>query len=131
MDALNDTGLLYGASPTDSVFDDSLYVFILISGVGFVSGLEIEDFTVSACECATAAENLAAVEPTDENNIVRIRNIKRFPVHFFVFKQKTILHALCDGMIRFYRPNAFTGILNFSLVFFSDSLSTPLLILTI
>ena len=110
MYAFDDVGLLCGASPTDGVLDDSLHVFILVGGIGFVSGLEIEDLAVAAGERTTAAEDLAAVEPADENDLVGIRIVERLPVHFLIFKEKTVFHAFSDRMIGLYFPDAFTGI---------------------
>ena len=106
--------LFDGASPTNAVSDYLLNVFVVECGVGFMSGLEVEDLAVSASEGTTAAENLATIEPTDENNVVGIGDVKGFAVHFFILEQKSVFHALCDGMIGFYNPDAFTGMIAIS-----------------
>lgn len=105
MYARNNVGFAHGASPTDGVTDDPLYVFILIGRIGFVSGLEIEDLAVSAGKGTAAAENLSAIEPTDKNNLVGIRDIERFAVHFFILKKESVLHTLGNRMIRLNRPD--------------------------
>ena len=110
MNARDNIGFAYGTSPTDGVTDDSLYVFVLIRRIGFMTGLEIEDLSVSACEGTAAAENLSAIEPTDKNNLVGIRDIERFAVHFLIFQEESIPHTLGDGVIRLDLPDPFSGI---------------------
>ena len=103
--------LFDGASPTNAVSDYLLNVFVVECGVGFMSGLEVEDLAVSASEGTTAAENLAAIEPTDENNVIGIGNIKSFAVHFFIFEKESVFYALCDGMVGLYAPDALSFVI--------------------
>ena len=103
--------LLDRTSPTNAISDYLLNVFVVECGVGFMSGLEVEDLAVAACEGATATEYFAAIEPADEDNFVGIRNIEGFAVHFFIFEKESVLYALCDGMVGLYDPDAFTGMI--------------------
>ena len=109
MYAFDDADLFGRASPTDCVFDDLLHVFILIRRIRFVAGLEVEDLAITAGEGASAAEDLTAIEPTDEDDLIGIRNVKGFAVHFFFFEKETVLYAFGDGMIRLDNPDALSG----------------------
>lgn len=110
MDTGNNIGFVHGTSPSNGVADNLLYVFILIRGIGFVTGLEIEDLSISSRKGTSAAEDLTSVEPTDENDFVGIGNIERLAVHFLILKQKSVLDALGNGMIRLDRPDTLAGI---------------------
>ena len=74
--------LLDRARPSYCVLDDLLNVFVLEGLVGLVTGLEVEYSSVTARKGATASEYLAAVEPTEEDHLVGLGNIKAFAVHF-------------------------------------------------
>ena len=106
MYAFDDVGLLCGASPTNSVLDDSLHVFILVGGIGFVSGLKIEDLAVAAGERTTAAEDLAAVEPTDKNDVIGRGNVESLAVHLLGLKHKGLGHTRRDGMVGRNSPDS-------------------------
>ena len=79
---------------------------IVVGGMGFVSGLEIENQPCAAAEHTPGTERLAAFEPAKEYDFVRIRNIKRFAVHFLARQRKPVFDALRDGMPGQYRPNS-------------------------
>ena len=104
--------LVNGASPSYCVLNDTLNVLVLERLIGLVSGLEIEDLSVSASPSATAAEYLTAVEPTHEDNLFGIRNIKALTVHLLGIENKGLVNACGDGMVGLYSPNSLTGVIS-------------------
>ena len=64
--------LFHGTRPSYRVLEDLLDIFVLIRGIALVTGLEIEDLSVTARPGASAAEDLAALEPTEENDLLGI-----------------------------------------------------------
>src|ERR1043165_5131373 len=61
----------FGASPAHGVLDDELDVRIIIRGIGFVAGAEVEDLAGAATPRGTAAEDFAACKPGDKDLLVR------------------------------------------------------------
>ena len=98
--------LLYGASPSYSVLDNLLNVLVLEGLVGLVTGLEIENSAVSACECATASEYLAAVEPAHEDYILGIGNIEGLAVHLLGIENEGLVNSRSDGVVGLNSPDA-------------------------
>ena len=70
----------YGACPSYRVFDYFLNIFILERGIGFVTGLEVENFSISAYKRTAASENLTAVEPAHKYKLIWIGNIEGLSV---------------------------------------------------
>jgi hypothetical protein len=64
----------YGFCPTYCIGDDLLHVFVMIGGIGFVTGLEIEDISVTALIAATASEQFAAFIPACKYKLIRFGN---------------------------------------------------------
>jgi len=64
--------------PIYSIADDGLYIGIIKGGEGFVSRLEIKNFTILSVEGTAAAENLTSVIPSNKDYLVRVRNAKGF-----------------------------------------------------
>src|SRR6266513_6551296 len=56
--------------PANGIAQNQPDVLIIIDRIGFVAGTEVKDFAVAAFPSATRTENLAALEPGDENNLV-------------------------------------------------------------
>ena len=98
--------LLYGASPSYSVLDNLLNVLVLEGLVSLVTGLEVEDSAVSACEGATASEYLAAVEPTHKDDILGIGNIEGLAVHLLGIENEGLVNSRSDGVIGLNCPDA-------------------------
>ena len=69
-----------GFCPTDSISDNGLHVGIIENGEGFMAGLEIENPPIFTVEGDTGAEHFSAFVPTDENNIIRIRDRERLAI---------------------------------------------------
>ena len=98
--------LLNGASPSYSVLDNLLNVLVLEGLVGLVTGLEVEDSAVAACEGATASEYLAAVEPTHKDYILGIGNIKGLAVHLLGVENEGLVNSCSDGVVGLNCPDA-------------------------
>src|SRR5204863_10023962 len=56
--------------PANGIAQNQPDVLIIIDWIGFVAGTEVKDFAVAAFPGAPRTENLAALEPGDENNLV-------------------------------------------------------------
>src|SRR6478609_2603611 len=70
-----------GVRPADAVGDDPADVFVVVHGVILVAGAEVEDLAVSAAEGAAAADDFAAAEPGDEDQLVGCWDVEEFAVH--------------------------------------------------
>src|SRR5437773_11743906 len=60
-----------GGGPAGGVGDDAEDVLVVVGGIGLVAGAEVEDLAPPAVVAAAAAEDLAAREPADEDEVVR------------------------------------------------------------
>src|SRR5262245_57787546 len=70
--------------PADTVCDHLEHVVVVIGRVGLVAGAEVEDLAGAALVAATAAEDLAAGKPTDEDQGVRLRDVEMLAVHLLL-----------------------------------------------
>ena len=100
------------ARPSYCVLDDLLNVFVLEGLVGLVTGLEVEYSSVTARKGATASEYLAAVEPTEEDHLVGLGNIKAFAVHLLGLEDEGLANACSDRVVGLYRPDALLGVVS-------------------
>src|SRR5215207_4999110 len=77
---LADPEIGYGAvdrrGPLHAVADHVQHVLVVVGRVGLVAGAEVEDLAAAAEVAAAAAENLAAGEPTHEDQLVRLRDVE-------------------------------------------------------
>ena len=93
--------------PADCVCYNSLNDFVMICGICFVTGLEIEYSAKPSLPAASGAENFAAGEPAHKYDFIGLRNIKSFAIHFFTGKNEIFGNTLSDGMSGIYVPNSF------------------------
>lgn len=101
-----DAGAAGGGRPTDAVGNDVQNAGVVVGGVGFVAGAKVEDFAAPAIETAPAPKDFAALKPTDENEFVRLGDVKVFAVHFFMGDFDVVAQALGDGMAGVDDPDA-------------------------
>ena len=87
-----------GAGPADGVGDDLLDLGVVISWIRFVAGAEVEDAAVAALPGGAAAEDLAASEPRDEEELVGLGDAERFAIHFLLGYLEVFADALGDGV---------------------------------
>src|SRR5437016_5483516 len=80
---------------------------MIVDGINFVAGTEVEDFAVRSVPSATGTENIASFEPGNENNFVRRRNGKRFSVHLRVLNFEVTIDPPCNRMRRITNPEPF------------------------
>ena len=88
----------------DGIGNDFLDVWVIERGERFVAGAEIKDFPFAALVAAPAPEHLSALKPTDENKLIRCRNFKPFPVHFFLRKLDIFPDPCGNGVTVFNTP---------------------------
>ena len=62
-----------------------------------MSGLEVEDFSISALKDNTAAEDVSSLKVADEEDLAVFGNIKAFAVHLFVGDLEIFTDTLSDG----------------------------------
>lgn len=98
-------------SPTDSVGDHPLDLWMMIDRITFVTGAEIKDASAATAPCAAAAEDFTALEPGNENEIVGCGDAERFAIHFALFEFDAVVDAIGDGMTGVDDPDSlpFTG----------------------
>ena len=70
-----------------------------------MSGLEVENSAVSACEGATASEYLAALEPTEEDYFLGGGNVEHFAIHLFGIENEGFVNACGDGVVGLNAPD--------------------------
>src|SRR5690606_29947572 len=96
----------YRSGPLDCVRDDVENLRMIVNGVGFVAGAEVEDAPLAAIETASAAEHLAAFKPADEDEFIRRRYVKALTVHFSLFDFEVLAQSGRNGVIGLYNPDA-------------------------
>ena len=90
--------------PANGIAQNQPDVLIIIDRIGFVAGTEVKDFAVAAFPGAPRTENLAALEPGDENNLVGRRHCERFAIHFDVLDFEIAIDPARDRMRRVANP---------------------------
>ena len=73
-----------GRAPINCVFDNSSDVFVIERITGFVTGMEIEYLSQSACEGHSASEDISVFIPRTEKKIVGLGNKEGFAVKLFL-----------------------------------------------
>lgn len=96
-----------GRAPADGVGNDPQDVGVAVDGQGLVTGPEVEDLAVAALEGATGTENLAALEPRDEDQFVGIGDAEGLAVHLGVRQLKILANAFGDRVTGVDVPQAF------------------------
>ncbi len=91
--------------PAHRVGDDALNIGVVVCRVGFVAGAEVEDPAQPPRIAAAAAEDLAALEPAYEHQLVRGRDVERFAVHFLRLQVEVFGQALGDRVASGDRPD--------------------------
>ena len=71
-----------------------------------MSRAEIEDFTRAAIEAAAAPEDLATLEPADEDKLVRRRYIEGLTVHLGMLELKVIADPVSYWVSSGYNPES-------------------------
>ena len=95
-----------GICPIDCVFDNADNVLVIVGGIAFVTGLEIENLSKLAAVAAAGAENLSAFKAAYENKLVGFGNSEGLAVNLFMLKINEAADTLSDGMRGFKVPNA-------------------------
>ena len=90
--------------PAGGVGDDPADVGIEVGRVGLVARPEVDDPAATPPERAAAAEDLAALEPADEDEFVRRRDVEVLAVHLLLRQDERLVQALGDGMRRIHDP---------------------------
>ncbi len=92
-----------------SILDNLLNIFILEAAIGFMTGLEIKDSSVSSYKGTAASEYISSVEPAHKKSLHRFGNIKTLAVHLLRIQYKSIGNSCCNRMIGFNIPDTFSG----------------------
>src|SRR6476646_4610387 len=93
--------------PANGIAQNQPDVLIIIDRIGFVAWTEVKDFAVAAFPGAARTENLAALEPGDENDLVGRRHCERFAIHFDVLDFEIAINSAGDWMRRVANPKPF------------------------
>ena len=105
LDAIKGDILLHGARPSDGVLKDPLHVLVSERRIALVARLEIKDLSLPSRPGTAASEDLAALEPTEEDDLLGVGNIKSFAVHLLGVKHEGLVNARGNGVIRLDAPN--------------------------
>src|SRR5207245_6803945 len=70
-----------------------------------VAWAEVGDASRPAVEAAAATKHLAALERTDEHELVRRRDVEELAVHLLLGDDNRLRHTLGDGVGRIHRPD--------------------------
>ena len=82
------------------VREDLLDLGHVVDRVLLMSRLKIKDPAQPALESTAAAKDLAARKPACKYHIIRLRDIKVFPIHLFYRNVKMRRYPLCNRVIR-------------------------------
>ena len=96
-----------GRCPINGVANDRLNVGNMICRICLVTGLEIENFSISATECRAAAERLAALVPADEYQMLGLGDTERLGVHLLVRNFNISAESAADRVRRIADPQTF------------------------
>src|SRR5664279_4086279 len=94
--------------PIDGVGEHLANFLLMVDRVGFVTGTAVEDFALPAIVAAAAAEDVAAFEPTDEDERVWLWDAERLAIHFGVRDFKVIAQAFGNRVSGIDDPDALT-----------------------
>src|SRR5882724_2383184 len=93
--------------PADGITQNQTHVLIIIDWVGFVARAEVKDFAVATFPGTAGAENFAALEPGNENNLIGRRHGERFAVHFDILDFEIAINPARDRMGWVANPEPF------------------------
>lgn len=93
--------------PLHRVADNALHFRLVIDRVGLVAGAEIEDFTTPPVKAAAAAEDLAALKPTDKHQRIGRGDVKMLTVHLGLRDFKIFAQSGGNRMARLDHPETF------------------------
>ena len=93
-----DLAPLGGSRPQAGVLDDAAYIGVMISAVGLVARLEVENLTIASAPAASGTEYFANVEPGFKHLLVGLRNIEEFRIAFLHAQLKVRGNTLGDGV---------------------------------
>lgn len=79
---------------------------MVVGWVRFVTRTEVKNLSATAVIAASASENLAALKPADEHQLVGRRHIEAFTVHFFFIEHNALADSFCNGMRWVDNPKA-------------------------
>ena len=100
-----------GLCPADGVGDYLLDIGVVESAVGFVTGLEVEDFADAAEEGAAAAEDVAVLIPAREDKLIGLRDAERLAVHFLYTEVEVLRNTLSERVLGHDIPDDFALII--------------------
>src|SRR6478735_2618205 len=84
--------------PAGSICDHSADFGIEVGRVGFVARAEVEDLAGAAGIAATTAKHLASLEPRNEDECFRLRDVEVLAVHLLPFHLDVLADPLDDRM---------------------------------
>src|SRR6266576_3176712 len=93
--------------PANGIAQNQPDMLIIINRIGLVAGAEVKDFAVATFPSATRAENLAALEPRNENNLLGGGYGERLAIHFDVLDFEVAINPARDRMGGVANPEAF------------------------
>src|SRR5205809_4031891 len=93
--------------PVNGIAKDQPDVLVIIDRIGLVAGTKVKDFSIATFPGATRAENFAALEPGNENNLIGRRHGERFAVHFDILDFEIAIDSARDRMGWVANPEPF------------------------
>src|SRR5579872_3904624 len=92
--------------PARRVDDHALDIAIVERWKGLMTGPEVKDAAVPACEATAAPEYLATLEPAHQDKLVGRWDIEELAVGFLLLKLKMRRQSRGNRMIRSNNPNS-------------------------
>src|SRR3954469_5371649 len=93
--------------PARGVRDHPADQRLVVRRMGLVTRSEVEDATPAALVATTAPEDLATLEPADQDEPIERRHIEVLAVHLLVVEDERLGQALGDRMAGIYHPDPF------------------------
>ena len=97
-----------GGGPCGGIGDDALNFGLMVGGISFMAGAEVDDATLAAGPGAAGAKNIAAFKPGYHDEFIRRGNVEEFTVHFFMRDIKVGREAIGNGVSGVDDEEAFT-----------------------
>ena len=94
-----------GSGPMNRILDHTDHVGMIEDWECFVTGLEVEDASVTTLPAAAGAENLTATIVADEDQFVRLRDTEGLTVGLNMVQMNEAVNSLGDGMCRITDPD--------------------------
>jgi hypothetical protein len=95
---------LYGRTPFNSIFQDSLYVFVVKRSAGLMSGMEVKYLTEPSCKGSSASENISVLIPSTEYKIIGFGDKEWLGIKLLK-KLKMCGNSFCNRVRRTEIPN--------------------------